>query len=360
MAASFMLISPVCATGTFDTQADEFGIDSLYSQAPDEVKSSLDGDLDVENLQDLISYEKLVDFITDNLVSALKDNLSMLTSIVGLLIIMGIYEVLRNSFNDKGDAKLLDFACASTAAAIVCPPLYERISELTSAAQSLSEYMTISLPVMTSLMTASGNVTTAAILHLVLYNATVFAGGLFTTVLVPLAGTYMCIGLAAAISDNDGLKSLALGLRTLVNKGVLVLSAGFTLLLSLQTIISGAGDTLTKRALKLAVGSFLPVTGSVMAESVDTFLGSIGVLKSIAGVFSIVVIFYLIVIPVIKMAVNYLSLKAACLIGDLLGTGRVRSMLSIIADAYSLLIAISCGLMVMFLVCLAIILITGT
>ena len=69
--------------------------------------------------------------------------------------------------------------------------------------------------------------------------------------------------------------------------------------------------------------------------------------------------FYLIVVPVLKMAVNFISLKLACFAGDILGSGRVRSMLSIIADGYSLLIAIACGLMAMFIVCIAILLKAG-
>lgn len=109
----------------------------------------------------------------------------------------------------------------------------------------------------------------------------------------------------------------------------------------------------------MAVGSFLPVTGNIMSDSVDTLMSSLGIIKSVAGVFSIIVVFYLIVVPVIKMAVNFISLKLACFAGDILGSGRVRSMLSIIADGYSLLIAIACGLMAMFIVCIAILLKAG-
>ena len=341
-------------------KAEQFGLADLYAGAPDAVQDQLDGaDLTSEGVQNLLSWEKVVNFLTDNLVDALKDNVGMIFSLFALLIVMAIYEILRDSFNERGSSRLLDFACAGAAALIVCQPFYTRVSELTAAAAQMSDYMEISVPVLTSLLAASGNVTSATVLHLFLYNATVYAGGLFSSFLLPLAGTYICLGIASAVTENEGLKTMTLGLRTFVNRCILILTVAFTGLLSLQTAITGAGDSLSRRALKMAVGSFLPVTGGVMSDSVDTLLSSLNIIKSVAGVFSIVVVFYLIVVPVLKMAVNFISLKLACFAGDILGSGRVRSMLSIIADGYSLLIAIACGLMAMFIVCIAILLKAG-
>lgn len=356
---------PVSAAGLnadelYAEKAEQLGLSDLYDGAPDEVQDQLgQADLTSEGVQNLLSWEKVVNFLTDNLVEALKDNMGVIFSLFALLIVMAIYEILRDSFNERGSGRLLDFACAGAAALIVCQPFYSRVNELTTAATQMSDYMEISVPVLTSLLAASGNVTSATVLHLFLYNATVYAGGLFSSFLLPLAGTYICLGIASAVTENEGLKTMTLGLRTFVNRCIMILTVAFTGLLSLQTAITGAGDSLSRRALKMAVGSFLPVTGNIMSDSVDTLMSSLGIIKSVAGVFSIIVVFYLIVVPVIKMAVNFISLKLACFAGDILGSGRVRSMLSIIADGYSLLIAIACGLMAMFIVCIAILLKAG-
>ena len=118
--------------------------------------------------------------------------MGVIFSLFALLIVMAIYEILRDSFNERGSGRLLDFACAGAAALIVCQPFYSRVNELTTAATQMSDYMEISVPVLTSLLAASGNVTSATVLHLFLYNATVYAGGLFSSFLLPLAGTYIC------------------------------------------------------------------------------------------------------------------------------------------------------------------------
>lgn len=341
-------------------KAEQYGLDELYDGAPQAVRDAAgDGELTPEGVQDLLSWEKVVNFLTDNLVDALRDDLDMIVSLIAMLIVMAIYEILRDSFHESGGGRLLDFACAGAAAMVVCAPFYDRINELTAAAAQMADYMKISVPALTSLLAASGGAASAAVFRLFLYNATVYAGGLFSELLLPLAGMYISMGIASAVTQNDGLQRLTSGLRAFAGRCVLILTVAFTGLLSLQTALTGAGDSLARRALKMAVGSFLPVTGNVMSDSVDTLLGSLGIIKSAAGAFSIAVVFYLLVIPILKMAVNFISIKLACFAGDVFGSGRLRSMLSVIADGYGLLISVSFGLMVMIVMCLAILLRAG-
>lgn len=79
------------------------GFPDLYDGAPDEVQDQLgQADLTSEGVQNLLSWEKVVNFLTDNLVEALKDNMGVIFSLFALLIVMAIYEILRDSFNERG------------------------------------------------------------------------------------------------------------------------------------------------------------------------------------------------------------------------------------------------------------------
>ena len=115
---------PVSAAGLnadelYAEKAEQFGLSDLYDGAPDEVQDQLgQADLTSEGVQNLLSWEKVVNFLTDNLVEALKDNMGVIFSLFALLIVMAIYEILRDSFNERGSGRLLDFACAGAAAAV--------------------------------------------------------------------------------------------------------------------------------------------------------------------------------------------------------------------------------------------------
>ncbi len=358
----FALLFVVCLI--LPTRASEFdgqaALNELYQAAPDRITQHINqAQLDTESIAETFRIESLIDMLTSQLVSTFTENIGMMISVIGALIIIGIYDTLRNSFASKGTEKIADFFCAAAIALVLCPPLLERANELGQVIRELSDYMEISMPILSSLLVASGNAASASVLHFFIYYAAVLAGTLFAEVLLPLTGTYMSIGISAAITDNDGLKNLASSIRTITTKTMVFFCTVFTALLSLQGLIAGAGDTVSRRTLKLAVGSFLPVAGNLMAESVDTFMSGVGVIRSVAGVFGVIVIFYLIIIPVLKTLSNYLIVKISAFTGDMIGTARMRSFLVIVADGYGMILSIAAGVGIMFIVCLAFLLIIG-
>ncbi len=356
IACLFCLCLPTAAA-EFDGQA---ALDELYQAAPEQVIQHInDPQLTTESVSEAFSMESLIDILTSQLVSTFTDNIGMMISVIGVLVLMGIYDTLRDSFASKGTEKIADFFCAAAVALVICPPLMERANELGQVIHELSDYMKISLPILSGLLVASGNTGSATVLHFFIYHAAALAGNLFSGVLLPLASTYMSIGIAATITDNDGLKNLASSIRTITTKAMVFFCTIFTALLSLQGVIAGAGDTISRRTLKLAVGSFVPVAGSLMSESVDTFMSGVGVIRSVAGVFGVIVIFYLIIIPILKTLSNYLLVKISAFVGDMIGTIRIRSLLTVVADGYGMILSIATGVGIMFIVCMAFLLIIG-
>ena len=96
-----------------------------------------------------------------------------------------------------------------------------------------------------------------------------------------------------------------------------------------------------------------------MAESVDTFMGGVGVIRSVAGVFGVVVVFYLIIIPVLKTLANFFLIKGSVFVGEMIGLPRIRSLLTVVSDGFGMLLAIAAGIGVMFIICMAFLLIVG-
>lgn len=351
-----LLCQPVLAVDFSGQDA----LDSLYDAAPPEVTRQLPQDpLTAQSLSDAFDIASVIDLLTSQFLTTLRDNIGMLISVIGVLILIGIYDALRDSFSAKGTEKVADFFCAAAIALVVCPPLMERADELGRVICELSDYMELSLPVLSGLLTASGHTGSATVLHFFIYHAAVFAGNLFSGILLPLASTYISIGIAASVTSNDGLKNLTSSIRTVTTKSMVFFCTVFTALLSLQGVIAGAGDTISRRTLKLAVGSFLPVAGNLLAESVDTFMSGVGVIRSVAGVFGVIVVFYLIIIPILKTLSNYFLVRISAFIGDMVGTPRIRTLLTVVADGYGMILSIATGVGIMFIICMAFLLIIG-
>lgn len=347
---------PVLASD-FDGQSM---LDDLYRAAPDAVTENMPtAELSEQTIGDVLTIESILDLFSSQFMSTLSDNIGIIISVIGILILMGIYESLRDSFSAKGTEKIADFFCAATVALLICPPIMERAGELSQVIRELSDYMELSLPILCGLLTATGNVGSAGVFHFFIYQAISFAGNLFSDILLPLTGSYISIGIAAAITDNEGLKNLTSTVRTVTTKCMVFLCTVFTALLSFQGVVAGAGDSVSRRTLKLAVGSFLPVTGNLMAESVDTFMGGVGVIRSVAGIFGVMVVFYLIIIPVLKTLANFFLIKGSVFVGEMIGLPRIRSLLTVVSDGFGMLLAIAAGIGVMFIICMAFLLIVG-
>ena len=160
------LVQPVFATA-FDGQES---LDSLYEAAPESITDQFT-ELSMDSLTESFSLSSVIDFLTSEFLSALKDNIAMMISVIGVLLLMGIYDTLRDSFAAKGTQTIADFFCAATIALILCPPLMDRATELGNVICELSDYMNLSLPVLSGLLTASGHVGSASILHFFIYQA---------------------------------------------------------------------------------------------------------------------------------------------------------------------------------------------
>ncbi len=339
----------VCAT-------DEFSVDELIANAPAQVQDSVSK---AEDAGELLNFSKILDFISGSLVTAIKENLGLVCSIVAVMIVMGIYEILQDSFCDTATSKIADFTCTALIAVLVCSPLIKVIEEIVLAVSDTASYIQLSVPVLAGILTAQGNVTAASVFNLLLYNGASVIAQLFSSYAMPLCGTYIAIGLASSVSDNKGMATLTFGVKNIVNKLIVSVSMLFTGLLSLQNILGRSGDILSKKALKMAVGSALPVGGSVLSESVDAFWESLGLIKSAGGIIAIAAIFYLIAVPALKALVGNLCIKLCAFIGNILGSSRAGAMLNVVADAYSMILTAAFAVMVTLVISIGILLTVG-
>lgn len=336
--------------------ADEFSIDELIDNAPPSVSEKVSGTGDAK---ELLNLSEILNFISGSLISSFEENLSLVCKMLGVMILVGVFDILQESFGSSGIAKIADFACTALVAVLVCSPLTEVIGEIVSAVEDSANYIQLSVPVFAGILTAQGNVTSASVFNLLLYNGAAFIAKLFSSFAMPLCGIYIAVGIAGSVSQNSGIPSVTTGFKNLVNKIIIGVSMLFTGLLSLQNMLGKSGDMLSKKALKMAVGSALPVGGSVLSESVDAFWESLGLIKSAGGIIAVAAIFYLIAVPAIKALASALCIRLCIFAGNILGSSRACKMLGVVADAYSMILAAAFAVMAILIISIGILLSVG-
>ena len=119
-------------------------------------------------------------------------------------------------------------------------------------------------------------------------------------------------------------------------------------------VISGTVDAAALKAAKIAVSGGVPVIGKVVSESSDTILLSAGVVKNAVGVYGMLVIMAMWLIPFIRIGTQYVLLKITGGISSLYADKHSVAVVQHISSVMGYILAITstvCLLMLISIVC---------
>lgn len=223
-----------------------------------------------------------------------------------------------------------------------------------NAMSSTQAFMASYIPIYASICVASGNAAGAisynAILLYTCEAATLFA----TFVLKPILVCATVLSVTQSINAEipDFVSSLKRAFTTMFG----LLLTIFTGVIGLQATMGRAADSLSLRAGKYLVSSFVPILGYTITESYRTIQASLSSIRSTIGIFGIVIIALILSIPLISLTVYrcFFSISEwiACLcqskgIASLMkGLNNVYSLLSTLLLMYILMLTISTGILI--------------
>ena len=140
------------------------------------------------------------------------------------------------------------------------------------------------------------------------------------------------------------------GIKSVVCWGLGILTTIFVGMLSIQTIVGSGGDSLMLKTSKFLVGSFIPVIGGTISDAVGAAKGCVQVLKSVVGSFGILVAVLSFLPALLEVCLWYLAVRVLAWVGLMLDAKEVSSLLSSIAQTFSILLAMIGCFMLLVLV----------
>lgn len=224
---------------------------------------------------------------------------------------------------------------------------------------ALSSFLASLLPVTASLLTMSGNVssaTTSTSLMLLFNSLLTTAANNF---LLPMLQISFALSLVSALPYGVSLQSIT---SLVKNAATTVLAFGFTMfsaILYFQNSIAASADNLAYRGIRFASGVFIPVIGSIVGDASRTVNAAIGTVKSSVGYTGVAVLFFLIIPPVVTVILYKLAVLFAAIIARMLGCERESRMLYDINSILSVLMSVMIGVSAVFLISVALFIKTG-
>ena len=346
----------------FPVGAEEnYDLSGVYNSLSDETREhllSLGADsADADTLSQL-SFEGILEEISRIGSQSSQAPLRGLISVTAMLLIGSLLSSYKTNLSaDTGGT--LNTVLALCLSAAVAVPAAGLISQMGDMIVCSSNLMLAYIPVIALLLTASGNIAGSAA-----YYAGVLAmgegiGQLSSRIIVPFCNMLLGLGIAGGLNSAVNLggftRSLAKTAKWLLGFGM----ALFTAVLGLKQVLTSAADSLTGRAAKLALSSFVPVVGSALGEALRTVQGSLTVLKSGIGVFVILALGVTFLPSVLSAVMWLVTLWAGKSTAEVLNLSQGASMLESIADVFRVMLAAMLSVMTVYIISTAMIFTMG-
>lgn len=282
-----------------------------------------------------------------------------MTVCLGIMLLCSLTEGFHVTIGEKSIGTVssaVGTVCVCTAVII---PLCSTISDTVEVLNGASGFLLMYIPIMSGLMIASGKEVSGASYYTMMMGAGEVISQTASKITAPLMNIFLALSVTSALSPKMKLNSLCSCVYN-VAKWILTFSMSiFVTMLSLQTFVTSSMDNVSTKAVRFAVSSFVPVVGSTLGEALNTFSGSIELLKSGAGVFVIIASAFVFLPILIECIVWQFSLFFLSAASDIFGLTQMNGVFKTVSKVVAMLVAVLLCTMTIFIISTVIILIVG-
>lgn len=350
-----MCFSVHCHAAQWQTFDDEIG--QIEDSIDDGTAQELD-ELGISGIDDLLTEGVDSKALWTYLLNLLRDQgsapLSALLLMTAVLILASIAESYTFSLRYTDTKDIMGLVVSLFLSSVVIRPVTQMVSSAVTVIGGASSLLTVYLPVMIGILAFSGHAIASGGYYAAVLTASQLIARLSTYVLEPLLNMILSLSLCAGFCSHIRL----CGLIETVSKGfkylVTFAMSIFVAILGLNGALSSAADSVANKAAKFSLSSFIPLIGSSISEAYGAIQGSVGVLRSGAGVFVILAVFVSFAPLLAQTALWSLTLFGAKTVGDALSVNAASSVLGALSQFIAALRTVLIAVMTVFIISSAI------
>lgn len=356
----FLICTPVMAKA----EENVLGYDTndVVNSLPDSAKSALSdigiNSPDIKELNNL-SFDKILDNILSSAAEKSETPLKTLAVLIGIMLLCSLLYSLKNSAKTSAMQTVLSVCATLCITLAVSAPVLSVIDNSVNIIRNAADFMLAYIPAIFFIISATGRVVSGASY----YSLTVFMGQCVSRassdIIAPFLKLFLALGITSAVSPSVNLG----GIIRLVSKTVRwilgIVTTLFSAFLTVKQIVSSGLDTVSDRAVKFSLVSFVPVAGAALSEAYKSVESSVCLLKSGVGVFALIAVGVMFIPIILECFLWVISLWAAKSVGELLNISEVCTLLESIGTVLSTIIAVLFSVCAVFIISTALVFMTG-
>ncbi len=340
----------------------DFGVDNLYSSLSNEAKDSLVRmgvmSPSAESLEN-VSVNSVLAEILREVSNQAGDVVSVSVMIIGVMLIYSIVQGLGSSFSSSSAKEVLSVVSSLSVACILVVPLTEMIGKSGEIIKLSSDFMLTYIPVMVAVLMACGRTLSGAGYYSLMVFYAEFITQVSSSVIVPALNVFLGISVSASLVPEMRLRGL---LNTFSKAVKWLLSFMFTIfsaLLTFRTLIAASADSVSTRAVRYTMSSFVPVIGAALSEAYRTVSGSFALLRSGVGVFAIFAVFIMFLPIIIKLSLWMFSIGILRNVAQIVDLSVPCELLSAVGSVLTVILAVIICVAALYIISTALIITAG-
>lgn len=250
------------------SQTNSLGITSFIEEA-EKYKSDVLEDTDVSTiLTEAIKGNVSSNNIWNKVLKIFfKEAVSSITAIASIIIIIVIHSILKSisdGLENKSISQIIYFATYILIVTIVMKNFADIINMVKASIESLVGFMNCLLPILITLMLATGSIASATMLQPLILFIITLTGNIITKLIIPFSLISIALSIVANISDKIQINKLSKFINSTTLWVLGIIMTVFVGVSSLEGNITSGVDGLTVKTTKAAVSTVIPVVGKIL------------------------------------------------------------------------------------------------
>lgn len=274
----------------------------------------------------------------DDLRAGWTAGLHSLARVAVIALLCGAADGMRRASGADDGLPAVSMAGVLAIAAAVLFDMSSLMALCRSTLESVSAFSKTMVPVMAAAVSLSGAPTRAAVMQAATMFALELMIRMINSVLLPVLCVYLAIMTVNYAMGQQLLQKLGEFLLWFVRT---VLKAALTLFvtyLTLSGVLSGSADELTVKTAKAALSGSIPVVGGVISDATESLLAGAVVLRGLTGVFGILCVIAICLVPFFKLGINYLLFKGGAALLSMICGKELTGYLSALSEGFGVLL----------------------
>lgn len=306
-----------------------------------------------------LSFDTILSIIIKVTFKELSGVLYFAISIIVIGIICALLKNLQDSFSSKAIADISFYGCYAILIILISNSFLIAVNICKDTINGLSNFMAAILPVLVTMIAASGGVTQSMTLDPVIMWTVVLIPRVYLTVIIPLVLTNFVLQFANNLSNEHKITNLCKMLKqfTLWIQGIIITS--FIAILTVRGITSSTLDAVALKTTKFAVDNFIPIVGKSFSDAITSVAGYSLIIKNAVSSMGLIVIILYILYPIIKIVMISFIYKFSAAIVEPICDKRITDLISSSAESLTVILSCVLSISLMFFIFIAILASSG-